>query len=134
MSPGSCRSVSSLGSLELGTNPCALHQDDGQLTPIAATFIGQGMAGGDLVLHVTTDEQAETALHARPAQLQAREALVAGQFVDSSFADTYGTRRPEDLGTVADGFRSAAAQSRKRGFPGAPGGRPDGFARPARFG
>jgi hypothetical protein len=47
------------------------------------------MAGGDLVLHVTTDEQAETALHARPAQLQAREALVAGQLVDSSFADMY---------------------------------------------
>jgi hypothetical protein len=38
--------------------------------------------------------------------------------VVSSFADTYGTRRPDDLGAVADGFRAAAEQSRKRGFPG----------------
>ena len=29
----------------------------------------------------------------------------------------HGTRPPDDLGTVADGVRSAAEQSRKRGFP-----------------
>jgi hypothetical protein len=118
VSPGSYRFVSSLGSLEPGTHLCAFYQDERQLTRIAATFIGQGLAAGDQLLYVTTDEQAEAVLHALPAHLQAREALGAGQLVVSSFADAYGTRRPDDLGAVADGFRSAAEQSHKRGFPG----------------
>jgi len=118
VSPGSYSSLSSLGSLEPGTHLCAFHQDEGQLTRIAATFIGQGLAAGDQLLYVTTDEQAEAVLDALPAEVQAREALVAGQLVVSSFADAYGTRPPVDLGTVADGFRSAAEHSRRRGFPG----------------
>ena len=118
MSPGSYNSVSSLGSLEPGTHLCAFHRDEGQLTRIAATFIGQGLAAGDQLLYVTTDEQAEAVLGALPDDVHARDALVAGQLVVSSFADAYGTRRPDDLGTVADGFRAAAEQSRKRGFPG----------------
>ena len=90
----------------------------GQLTRIAATFIGQGLAAGDQLLYVTTDGHAEAVLGALPGDVRADDAVVAGQLVISSFADAYGTRRPDDLGAVADGFRAAAEQSRKRGFPG----------------
>ncbi len=118
MSPGSYNSVSSLGSLEPGTHLCAFHRDEGQLTRIAATFIGQGLAAGDQLLYVSTDEQAEVVLRALPGDVRARDAVVAGQLIISSFAEAYGTRRPDDLDTVAAGFRAAAEQSRKRGFPG----------------
>ena len=118
MSPGSYNSVSSLGSLAPGTHLCAFHRDEGQLTRIAATFIGQGLAAGDQLLYVSTDEQAEVVLGALPDNVRARDAVVAGQLMISSFADAYGTRRPDDLDTVAAGFRAAAERSRKRGFPG----------------
>jgi len=118
VSPGSSRSAPTLGSLEPGTHLCAFHQDQGQLTRIAATFIGQGLAAGDRLLYVTTDEQAEAVLQALPAHVLPRDALAAGQLVVSSFADAYGPRPLDDLGTAADGFRSAAEESRKQGFPG----------------
>ena len=56
----------SLDSLEPGTHLCAFHRSPGQLTRIAATFIGQGLAAGDQLLYVTTDEQAEAVLRALP--------------------------------------------------------------------
>lgn len=116
MSPGSYNSLSTLGSLEPGTHLCAFHRDESQLTRIAATFIGQGLAAGDQLLYVTTDDQADAVLRALPGHVHGYDALVAGQLIISSFADAYGTRKPDDLDTVADGFRAAAAQSRKDGF------------------
>ena len=107
-----------LDSLEPGTHLCAFHHDEHQLTRIAATFIGQGLSTGDQLLYVTTDGHADALLGALPGPVRAREALASGQLLVSSFAETYGARRPDDLGTVADGFRAAAEQSRKRGFPG----------------
>ena len=104
--------------MEPGTHLCAFHRDEGQLARIAATFIGQGLADGDQLLYVTTDEHAEALLRALPDHLHGSDALIAGQLVVRSFADSYGTRRPDDLGAVADGFRAAAEQSRKSGFPG----------------
>ena len=118
VSLGSYNSLSTLGSLEPGTHLCAFHQDEGQLTRVAATFIGQGLAAGDQLLYVTTDEQADAVLRALPAHVHGYDALFAGQLMVSSFADAYGTRKPDDLDTVADGFRAAAEQSRKSGFPG----------------
>lgn len=118
MSPGSYDSATALGSLEPGTHLCALHHDEGRLTRIAATFVGQGLAAGDRLLCITTDEQAEALLRALPDHVHGRDALVAGQLLVRSFADSYGTRRPDDLGSIADGFRAVAEQSRKHGFPG----------------
>ena len=48
----------------------------------------------------------------------ARQALRTGQLTTSSFELAYGSTRPERLETVADGFRLAARETRKRGFPG----------------
>lgn len=110
--------ATALGSLEPGTHLCAFHRDQRQLTRIAATFVSQGLAAGDQLLYVTTDDQAEALLRALPGELRASDALASGQLLVSSFAEAYGTRRPDDLGTIADGFRATAAQSRKRGFPG----------------
>lgn len=118
MGTGQQHATATLGSLAPGTHLCAFHRDEQQLTRIATTFVGQGLSAGDQLLYVTTDGCAEALLQALPAQLHARDALASGQLVVSSFADAYGTRRPDDLHTVADGFREAAERSRKRGFPG----------------
>lgn len=118
MTQGPAHAVASLDSLDPGTHLCAFHRDRDELTRIAATFIGQGLAAGDQLIYVTTDEQADAVLRALPEQVDGYGALVAGQLMVSSFAEAYGTRRPDDLRTVADGFRAAAAQSRKDGFRG----------------
>lgn len=118
MSPGPHQATATLGSLEPGTHLCAFHRDEGQRTRIAATFIGQGLSAGDQLLYVTAPEHAEALLRALPDHVHAREAVVAGQLVLRSFADAYGSSRPDDVSTVADGFRAAADQARKRGFPG----------------
>lgn len=106
----------SLESLDPGTHLCAFHRSPGRLTRIATTFIGHGLAAGDQLLYVATDEHVDGVLRALPEQVDGYGALVAGQLVVTSFAEAYGTRRPDDLRTVADGFRAAAAQSRKDGF------------------
>jgi ABC-type transporter Mla MlaB component len=116
MTVGTESAVASLDSLAPGTHLCAFHRSSEQLTRVASTFIGHGLAAGDQLIYVTTDEHAEAVLRALPAH--ARDAIAAGQLLVRSFAEVYGTRRPDDLGTVADGFRAAAAQSRKDGFRG----------------
>ena len=118
MRPGVHHAAADLGSLDPGTHLCAFHRDEHQLTRIAATFVGQGLAAGDQLLYVTTDDHAESLLRALPDHLHAREALVSGQLVFTSFADAYGSTRPPDVSTVADGFRVAAELARTRGFPG----------------
>ncbi len=118
MSPGPHHATAALDSLEPGTHLCAFHRDERQLTRIAATFIGQGLSAGDQLLYVTTDERAEALIRALPDHVHACDAMVAGQLLVRSFADAYGSHRPDDVGTVADGFRAAAEQARKRGFPG----------------
>ena len=104
----------SLDALYPGTHLCAFHRSPGQLTRIASTFIGHGLAAGDQLLYVANDEHAEAVLRAMPDH--ADPAIASGQLLVRTFAEAYGTRRPDDLGTVADGFRAAAAQSRKDGF------------------
>lgn len=103
--------------LEPGTHLCAFHRDDHQLARLAATFVGQGLCAGDQLLYVATDEQAHGLVGNLPDQVDARDALASGQLMVRTFAEVYGTRRPDDLGAVADGFRAAAEQSRKEGFP-----------------
>jgi len=117
MSPGSSLAPADLGSLEPGTHLCAFHQDDCQLARTAATFVGQGLSAGDQLLYVATDEQADALLATLPDHVHASDALATGQLLVRSFAEAYGTRRPDDLGSVADGFRAAADRARKEGFP-----------------
>ena len=117
MSPGSYLMPANLGSLEPGTHLCAFHRDDRELARTAASFVGQGLSAGDQLLYVATDDQADALLATLPDHVHAADALSTGQLLVRSFAEAYGTRRPDDLGTVADGFRAAAAQSRKDGFP-----------------
>jgi anti-anti-sigma factor len=114
---GAHRASADLCSLEPGTHLCALETDALQLDRIAATFVGQGLAAGDQLLYVAPDEQVDVLLEMLPANLRARDALAAGQLLVTSFSDAYGTRRPDDLGTIADGFRAAAGEARKSGFP-----------------
>jgi anti-anti-sigma regulatory factor len=118
MTPGAEHAGASLDALDPGTHLCAFHHSPGQLTRIASTFIGHGLAAGDQLLYVATDQQADAVLRALADQVDGYGALVAGQLVITSFAEAYGTRRPDDLIAVADGFRAAAAQSRKDGFRG----------------
>ena len=118
MSPGSSHPPADLASLQPGTHLCAFHRDDGRLTRIAATFVDRGLSCGDRVQYVASDEQADALLATLPERVHARDALATRQLLVSSFADAYGTGPTEDLGTVADGVRSAAGQARKHGFPG----------------
>jgi anti-anti-sigma regulatory factor len=106
-----------LGWLEPGTHLCAFPRDERQMTRIATTFVDQGLSAGDQLLYVASDEQADALLATLPVHVRAREALASGQLQVTSFAEAYGTERPTDLGTIAEGFRAAAADSRKQGFP-----------------
>lgn len=118
MSPGARHSVTTLGSLEPGTHLCAFHRDEGQLSRIAATFIGHGLAAGDQMLYVGTEQQADAVVGALPDHVRARDALAAGQLLVRSFEDAYGLQPPDDMSSIAEGFRAAAEQARKSGFPG----------------
>jgi hypothetical protein len=118
MSPGRRQAAVTLGSLAPGTHLAAFHRDERHLTRIAATFVGHGLSAGDQVLYVTTDEQAEALLRVLPAHAHPGGAVVSGQLLVRSFADAYGSRRPDDLGALAEGFRAAAEGARTRGFPG----------------
>lgn len=115
---GSHRAAADLCSLEPGTHLCALEPDGAQLERVAATFIGQGLAAGDQLLYIASAEQVDGLVQRLSERLDARQALRTGQLVSSSFEHAYGSTRPEHLDTVADGFRLAAQETRKRGFPG----------------
>jgi hypothetical protein len=114
---GTHRASSDLGSLQPGTHLCALEQGAARLDHVAATFVAQSLAAGDQVLYIASDGQVDDLLHLLPGSLDARHAVGTGQLLTSSFDDAYGSSPPEDLATVADGFRAAAGQARKRGFP-----------------
>jgi ABC-type transporter Mla MlaB component len=107
-----------LGSLEPGTHLCALDPIPDRLDRAAATFVGQGLAAGDQLLYVGSVEQADVLLDLLPDAARARHALATGQLLVRSFEEAYGSSRPDDLGTIAAGFRAAADQARKSGFPG----------------
>jgi anti-anti-sigma factor len=115
---GSHRAAADLCSLEPGTHLCALEPDGAQLDRVAATFVGQGLAAGDQLLYVASGEQVDGLVERLSERLDARQALRTGQLTTSSFELAYGSSRPDCLHTVADGFRLAARQARKRGFPG----------------
>lgn len=114
---GAHRASADLGSLEPGTHLCALERDPTMLDRVAATFVGQGLAAGDQLLYVATEEQVDALVVSLNQHLDARQALATGQLLTSSFEDAYGSSRPEHLDTVADGFRLAAQHAHKRGFP-----------------
>lgn len=115
---GAHRSAADLCTLEPGTHLCALERSTLQLDRVAATFVGHGLSAGDQLLYVGSTEQVDALMAALPEHVRAPEALATGQLLVSTFEAAYGTSRPDDLGTVADGFRAAAARSRKAGFPG----------------
>lgn len=115
---GSHRAAADLCSLEPGTHLCALEPDGAQLERVAATFVGQGLAAGDQLLYVASGKQGDGLVRLLSESLDARHAVRTGQLVTSSFELAYGSSRPDGLDTVADGFRLAAQQARKRGFPG----------------
>lgn len=117
MTPRPSAAPAELSSLEAGTHLCAFPADDRESTQVAATFVERGLSDGDRLLYVATDEQAESLLRSLPRHLHAAGALATGQLQVRTFAECYG-RGPVDLGSVADGFRAAAAQTRKDGFPG----------------
>jgi hypothetical protein len=115
---GTHRASSDLGSMEPGTHLCALEQDAARLDRVAATFVAQGLAAGDQVLYIASDRQVGELLRVLPDSPDARQAVGTGQLMTSPFGDAYGSSRPDDLATLAEGFRAAAGQARKRGFPG----------------
>jgi len=115
---GTHRAPSDLGSLEPGTHLCALEQGLARLDRVAATFVAHGLAAGDQVLYIASDREVGELLRVLPGHLDAGQAVGTGQLVTSSFDDAYGSSPPDDLGTVADGFRAAAGLARKKGFPG----------------
>ncbi len=115
---GTHRASSDLGSLEPGTHLCALEQGAARLDRVAATFVAQSLAAGDQVLYVASDDEVDDLLRLLPGSLDAQQAVGIGQLVTTTFDDAYGSSPPEDLATVADGFRAAARHARKRGFPG----------------
>ncbi|GAA5113418.1 hypothetical protein GCM10023339_17780 [Alloalcanivorax gelatiniphagus] len=115
---GAHRASTDLCSLEPGTHLCALDPDSRSLDRIAATFVGQGLAAGDQMMHIGSDEQVGDLLAVLPARVEAQRALRTGQLLVRSFEEAYGATSPVDLLAVADGFRLAAVHARKRGFPG----------------
>lgn len=115
---GTHRASSDLGSMKPGTHLCALEQCGARLDRVAATFVAQGLAAGDQVLYIASDRQVGELFSVLPGSLDAQQAVGTGQLMTSSFGDTYGSSPPDDLATVADGFRAAAGQARKQGFPG----------------
>jgi hypothetical protein len=115
---GAHRTSSDLGSLEPGTHLCALTPDRRRLDRVASIFVGQGLAAGDQLLYIGSDDQVEELMATLPREMAAERALGTGQLMLSSFEEAYGSARPVDLASVADGFRLAARQARKSGFPG----------------
>jgi anti-anti-sigma factor len=114
---GAHRASADLGVLEPGTHLCALEPDATMLDRVAATFVGQGLAAGDQLLYVASEDQVDGLVRSLSQHLDAAQALVTGQLLTSSFEGAYGSSRP-DLHAVADGFRVAAQQAQKSGFPG----------------
>ena len=115
---GSHRASADLCSLEPGTHLCALEPDGLHLDRVATAFVGQGLAAGDQLLYVASEEQVDGLVQSLFEHVDARQALSTGQLMTSSFELAYGSSRPDRLNTVADGFRLAEQQARKRGFPG----------------
>ncbi|HEX5918977.1 MAG TPA: MEDS domain-containing protein [Nocardioides sp.] len=115
---GSHRASADLCSLAPGTHLCALEPDASQLDRVAATFVRQGLAAGDQLLYIASDVQVDGLVESLSEHVDARHALSSGQLMASSFELAYGTSPPDRLDTVADGFRLAERQARKRGFPG----------------
>jgi anti-anti-sigma factor len=115
---GAHRASADLGSLEPGTHLCALEPDATMLDRVAATFVGQGLAAGDQLLYVASEDQVDDLVRSLEQHLDAAHVLATGQLLTTSFEGAYGTSPPDDLDAVADGFRLAADQAQERGFPG----------------
>ena len=118
MNPAPGLATANLAEVAPGTHLCAFYDDAQQLARIGTTFISRGLAAGDQMLYVAGDDDAATALlTALPGDAPSRHALASGQLQVRTFAESYGDRHDGDLAPIEAGFRAAAEQSRKSGFP-----------------
>jgi anti-anti-sigma regulatory factor len=110
--------TANLADLEPGSHLCAFYDSDQQLARIASTFATWGLAAGDQMLYVAgDDDSASTMLTSLLDDAHGTQALASGQLQIRSFADTYGDVHDGDLAPIEAGFRAAAEESRKSGFP-----------------
>ena len=102
-----------------GTHLCAFYDSDEQLAGIASTFVARGLAAGDRLLYIAEDDDAATSmLGSLLGEEPSCHALASGQLHIQSFRDAYGDVHDGDLAPIEAGFRVAAEQARKSGFPG----------------
>ena len=93
---GAHRASADLGSLEPGTHLCALEPDAATLDRVAATFVGQGIAAGDQLLYVASEDQFDGLVRSLSQHLDAGHALATGQLLTSSLEGAYGTSSDPD--------------------------------------
>jgi hypothetical protein len=101
-----------------GTHLCAFYDDEERLGRIASTFVASSLAAGDRLLYVAED--GDVAMEMLGSRLGERHssAMASGQLHIQSFADTYGATYGGDMAPLEAGFRAAAEQTRRDGFPG----------------
>ena len=111
--------TANLADVAPGTHLCAFYDSDEQLTRIASTFVARGLAAGDRLLYIAADDDAATSmLVSLLGEDPSSHALASGQLHIQSFGDAYGDVHDGDLAPIEAGFRAAAEQARKSGFPG----------------
>ena len=111
--------TANLADIAPGTHLCAFYDSDEQLARVASAFVARGLAAGDQLLYIASDDDAATSMLASLLGDDPRcQALASGQLEIRSFGDTYGDVHAGDLAPIEAGFRAAAEQARSRGFPG----------------
>ncbi|MET1058104.1 MAG: MEDS domain-containing protein [Nocardioides sp.] len=118
MTPSPELATANLADLEPGSHLCAFYDTDQQLARIASTFVAWGLAAGDQMLYVAGDgDAATTMLTSLLDHLPGSHALASGQLMVRTFEDTYGGTHDGYLVRIEAGFRAAAEESRKSGYP-----------------
>jgi len=111
--------TANLADVAPGTHLCAFYDDAEQLARIASAFVARGLAAGDRLLYIATDDDAATSmLGSLLGEHPSCHALANGQLEIRSFGDVYGGVHTGDLTPIEAGFRAAAEQTHKSGFPG----------------
>ena len=111
--------TATLADVAPGTHLCAFYDNDEQLARIASTFVARGLAAGDRLLYIAADDDAATSmLSSLLGEDPSCHALANGQLDIQAFGDVYGDVHTGDFATIEAGFRAAAEQARKSGFPG----------------
>jgi anti-anti-sigma factor len=101
-----------------GTHLCAFYDSEERLGRIASTFAASSLAAGDRLLYVAEDGDVATEMLGSLLGERQPRALASGQLHIRTFADTYGRTYAGDLAPLEAGFRAAAAQAHRDGFPG----------------